>query len=168
MAYTKRDWDMVKAFFESGLSLREITSREEVAIKDKGTISRKAKQEGWIKGKIQPLVEKSIQVKQSLAEISEEKATLNATQKEVHDTLVYEKSKWLDYLNKAALKNVQESMTARCENQHDYRSRAQTIGIAKEVLVGKNPDVAVQVNTQVTSETTKSEFEEIALRLLNR
>jgi len=168
MAYTRQDWEIVRAFFESGLSLKEIVERDEVAIKDRSSISKKAKQEGWIKGKIQPLVEKSVEVKQRIAEINEEKSTLNSTQKEIHDTLVNEKSKWLDYLNKAALKNVKESMTAPCETQQDYRSRAQTIGIAKEVLVGKNPDVAVQVNTQVTSETTRSEFEDIALRLLNR
>lgn len=107
------------------------------------------------------IVSKIVEAKQELSQLDE------LTVKAVND-VVDNKVKWLEYLNKAALKNVQQSMAAPCVDQQDFRSRAQTIGIAKEVLVGKNPDVAVQVNTQVSSETTKSEFEEIALRLLNR
>ena len=107
------------------------------------------------------IVSKIVEAKQELSQLDEQ------TVKAVND-VVDSKVKWLDYLNKAALKNVQQSMAAPCVDQQDFRSRAQTIGIAKEVLVGKNPDVAVQVNTQVTNETTKSEFGDIALRLLNR
>ena len=90
------------------------------------------------------IVSKLVEAKQELSQLDEQ------TVKAVND-VVDSKVKWLDYLNKAALKNVQQSMAAPCGDQQDFRSRAQTIGIAKEVLVGKNPDVAVQVNTQAVT-----------------
>lgn len=52
MAFSPKDWAIVQAFFEQGLSLAEIVAREEVqrtGITDRGSISRKSKQEGWIK-----------------------------------------------------------------------------------------------------------------------
>jgi len=149
MAYEKKDWDIVQAFYESGLSLNEIAERKEVKIKDRGSISRKAKQEGWIKSKMQHLVEKEIQAKQNLSEVEDEKATLNATQVNVVKTLVDEKFVWLDYLNKAALKNAQEAMKSSCANQLDYKHRADTIQKARDVIEPKN--AMVQVNTQVNS-----------------
>jgi hypothetical protein len=60
---------------------------------------------------------------------------------------VSEASKRMEWLNKAALKNVQEAMSHPCENQNDYRARADTISKAKEVVAGKSPDTAIQVNT---------------------
>lgn len=50
MAYSAKEWEVVRAFFESGLSLSEIVARKEVAIKDRGGISRRARAEGWVKG----------------------------------------------------------------------------------------------------------------------
>ena len=165
MAYDKKDWDVVQAFFESGLSLSEITERKEVKIKDRSSISKKAKQEGWTKAKIQHLVEKEIQAKQSLSEVEEEKSTLNSTQVDVVKTLVDEKFVWLDYLNKAALKNAQEAMKASCVNQLDFKHRADTILKARDVIEPKNS--VLQVNTQVNNtQLTPERFQEIAQRLL--
>jgi len=50
MAYSTKDWDIVKAFYERGLSLAEIVARPEVNIKSRSQISRKAASEGWKKG----------------------------------------------------------------------------------------------------------------------
>ena len=49
MAYTSKQWDIARAFYERGLSLAEIVDREEVDIKDRGVISKKAKRLGWVK-----------------------------------------------------------------------------------------------------------------------
>jgi len=153
MAYTRHDWDVVKAFYESGLSLSEITEREEVAIKDRSSISKKAKTEGWVKGKIQPLVEKTVHVKQQLAEISEQKSTLNSTELEVHQTLVDERTKDLHFFRKASLliaqravKKVQETPIM---DMKELEIAQNVIGKGKENIYGKSPDVAVQVNNQI-------------------
>ena len=172
MAYTKHDWNIVKAFFESGLSLTEIVERDEVAIKDRSSISKKAKQEGWVKGKIQPLVEKSVQIKQQLAEVAEQKSTLNSTELEVHQTLVDERSKDLHFFRKASLmiaqKAVKKVQEAASIDMKDLEIAQNVIGKGKENIYGKNPEVAVQVNTQYNGQPAHNEFEDIAKRLLSR
>ena len=37
-------------------------------------------------------------------------------------------------------------MNAECTNQNDYRARADTISKAKEVVIGKDPATAIQIN----------------------
>ena len=103
MAYSAQEWEVVKAFYERGLSLAEITNRREVAIHDRKTISRKANQEGWIKGKKATLVENEIKAHQAVAEIATEKATLNATELSVHNTLVSEIEKDRSFFRKGNL-----------------------------------------------------------------
>lgn len=122
-----------------------------------GTINKLTK---GVDKSTEAIVNKLVEAKQALSELDEQ--TVNAV-----NAVVDAKVKWLEYLNKAALKNVQESMSAPCNAQVDFKHRADTIGKAKDVLLGKDANVAVQVNTQV-SEVKKSEFEDIALRLLNR
>lgn len=56
------------------------------------------------------------------------------------------KTKRLEVLNDLAMRNVQEAMEVRCIDQKDFKDRAGTISIAKEVIAGKNPEVAVQIN----------------------
>lgn len=53
-----------------------------------------------------------------------------------------------EWLNCQALKNVQEAMSAECANQNDYRARADTISKAKDVVLGKTPDTAIQINNE--------------------
>jgi hypothetical protein len=43
-------------------------------------------------------------------------------------------------------------MMAGCENQQDFKSRADTILKGKEAVIGKTPDVAVQVNNSLSLE----------------
>jgi hypothetical protein len=62
------------------------------------------------------------------------------------ESVVTEVSKRIEWLNKASLKNVQEAMAQRCENQNDYRARADTISKAKDVVIGKTPETAIQIN----------------------
>jgi hypothetical protein len=73
MARPREAWDEVRALFERGVPLSEIA--EKTCIKDKGSISKKARVEGWEKGKRQPTVVKEVQAKQALMEVEEEKAT---------------------------------------------------------------------------------------------
>ena len=66
---------------------------------------------------------------------------------------VDERVKRLEWLNIQALKNVREAMEAKCDNQSDFRARAGTIISAKEVVVGKSPDTAIQINNAPTFES---------------
>ncbi len=51
----------------------------------------------------------------------------------------------LEYLNDAAILNVRQAMDAVCEDQQDFRHRANTIKHAVEVIDPRN-GVAVQIN----------------------
>ena len=166
MAYSDKQWDVVRAFYERGLSLGEITLRPEVDIKDRGVISKKAKQAGWIKGIKATLVDKEIYAKQSVAEIAEEKATLNTTDRIVHDTLVDERTKHLAFFTNAAVKNVQQAMRTTCEDQADLRMRADTILKGKETVIGKQPDTAIQINNNAP-QITPDRYAEIAKAALD-
>lgn len=78
---------------------------------------------------------------------------------ESHVDLVVSRLEWL---NRQAMRNVQESMDAQCAEQSDFRARADTILKSKETLVGKSPDMAVQINnTQSVAPANVATIEEI-------
>lgn len=153
MAYSHQEWEVVKAFYERGLSLSEIAARPEVAIKDRKSISRKANQEGWIKGEKATLVDKEVKTKQAVAEIATEKATQNATELDVHNTLVDERTKHIQFFNQAALKNVSVAVKklGAETTQAEHRMLADTIAKGREVVLGKTPDTVISnTNAQQT------------------
>jgi predicted transcriptional regulator len=82
------------------------------------------------------------------------------------EQVVDQKVRWLDFLNKAALKNVQEAMKVRCIDQKDFKDRAGTIGLAKDVIAGKNPEVAVQINNNGLGQLTDEELEARRIRAM--
>lgn len=51
------------------------------------------------------------------------------------------------FFDDCAVKNVSEAMTAACICQDDYKARGETISKGRDVVLGKNPAVAVQVNS---------------------
>lgn len=60
--------------------------------------------------------------------------------------VVDERTKHVQFFTSAAVQNVKEAMGSLCENQNDYRSRAETIVKGKETVLGKTPDTAIQIN----------------------
>jgi hypothetical protein len=160
MAFSQKDWAVVRAFFEQGLSLSEIVARDEVkqtGITDRGSISRKSKQEGWIKGKNATLATEEIQIKQKVAEIAEKKATFSATEVEIHNTLVAERTKLEAFFRNS---NVLIAKTVATKVQRDganagyaeLNAAATAISKTQESVLGKAPDTIinnmVQTNVQ--------------------
>jgi hypothetical protein len=78
--------------------------------------------------------------------------------------VVDERTKHIVFFNRVAVQNVSEAMATKCENQHDYKSRADTILKGKETVLGKSPESAVQVNMASRSvvKMTREELLEIA------
>lgn len=154
MAFSPKDWAIVQAFFEQGLSLAEIVARPEVkatGIKDRGSISRKATQEGWIKGKNATLKKTEVELKQSVADVESQKATLNATEREIHNTLVAEevaakkffKGAHMLAARTAVMKLQRDGVAA---SYQDVKAAANTITAAQDGVLGKAPMVAIQNN----------------------
>ena len=123
MAYSANDWEIVKAFYEEGLSLSEIVDRPEVKIKDRSSIQKKAAKLGWEKGRISTLLKKEVAAIQTVNEINQEKSTLNSTALMVHETLVTEKAVIASELSKFSLKAIRKgsAMLESIENALEYK-----------------------------------------------
>lgn len=55
-------------------------------------------------------------------------------------------TKYREALIQAAIQIVTEAMSVPCKNQRDYLLRAKTICKCSEVVLGKGPDVVLQVS----------------------
>ncbi len=124
------------------MSQRQIAVRHKVST---GMVSKICK---GVAQDVAPIVSAGIQYQKALH--AHDERIVNAV--ETHVDLVVSR---LEYLNRQAMRNVQEAMDKGCENQSDFRSRALTINAAKETLVGKTPDMAVQINNSNTTDTVK-------------
>jgi predicted DNA-binding protein YlxM (UPF0122 family) len=76
MAHSERQWAIIRAYYERGLSLAEIVAREEVTIKSRGSISKRAKIEGWGSDKKKQLVDEEVKAKQLLSGLVAQKETM--------------------------------------------------------------------------------------------
>lgn len=150
MAYSDNQWEVVRAFYEQGLSLAEIVKRPEVEITDRSSISKKAKECGWSKGKNSTLLAKEIEAKQKVAEVAAEKSTLNSTELAVHQTLVDERTRHLAYFNDASYKVTQKALQILDErgdiSPADVRHVSEVVAKQREGVLGKAPDTAIQIN----------------------
>lgn len=108
-------------------SIRDLARKHEVSV---GFI---AKHTAGIEKDGLAVVNAGIQYKQGLAENDEH--FVNAIQDVVND-----RTKHIIFINKVAVQNVAEAMATKCENQHDYRARADTILKGKEAVLGKSPE----------------------------
>jgi len=84
------------------------------------------------------------------------------------ESAVDERVKRQEWLNIQALQNVKESMAHPCEGQQDFQRRADTILKAKDTVIGKQPDTAIQINNSTGSIQSREEFRAIAEDLINR
>lgn len=72
--------------------------------------------------------------------------------------VVDEKTKHIQFFNNAAITNVRQAMAEACENQNDYRARAETINKGREAVLGKTPDTAIQINNGNDNKTIEVNF----------
>lgn len=164
MAYSEKDWAVVKAFYEQGLSLAEIVNRKEVkatGIKDRASISRKAKQEGWIKGKIQHLATEEIKINQALEELNAKKQQeLNATELAVHNTLVDERLRDEKFFRAGHIL-VASTAIKKLKNDRENASYLEVsqagaaIARAHEKVLGKEPNTVIN-NTNTANAVNQS------------
>ena len=148
MAYSPQGWEIVRAFYEQDLSLADIVARPEVkatGISDRGSICKKAKAQGWEKGKNATLATAEIEIKQAVVKIEEKKATLNATELRVHNSIVDETLRHIKFFNNAALKNVKASVDKITDEttQVEHKLIAETILKGRETVLGKTPDTVI-------------------------
>jgi len=146
MAYTDNQWQTVRAFYERGLTAGEIVLRKEVAITDRGSINRRAKKENWIAGIKAALIDNDIKA-------LENKASQNASEVIVHETLVNERTKHITFFNtagliiaKAAVNRVQAEPNMVMQ---DLRHASEVVAKQRDSVLGKVPDTAIQINNNL-------------------
>jgi hypothetical protein len=154
---TPEQWAEAKEYFEAGLSLSAIVAKTGIS---KTQLSKRSGLEGWAKGtEKEQLIVDAVRV--GLA-----KGTLTEQALAVHNEIVDERVMRVEWLNVQALKNVKGAMAHPCDNQNDYRARADTISKAKEVVVGRQPETAIQINNNAQPTITHDEFRETARALI--
>lgn len=128
----------IMADFHAGITQHALAKKYEVS---KATINKLCK---GIEPKNADKVNALSLINIDLASQSERE--VNAVNKEVA-----ERTKHIQFFNNAAVTNVKESLATPCENQNDFRARAETISKGKEVVLGKQPDASVSINTTVVN-----------------
>lgn len=148
MAYSDEQWAKVRAYYERGLSLSEIVERDEIKIKSRGSISKRAKADGWIAGEKKQTVSKEVQVKQDLSEILAQKETLPPVERNIHDTLVSEQlqiQKFFRSANMLVADTVVKKVKTEGEGAtfKDLASAAMALGRTQESVLGKAPEMVI-------------------------
>ena len=115
-------------------------------------------------------VEKSTeQLVNNLVKTNQALKTLDETNVHAVSEVVDRRTKRLSWLENAAMKNASEAMLAACTEQRDFKDRADTITKTKEILFGKEPQMAVQINNSAAQpKVSVDEYARIAREALNR
>lgn len=148
MAHSDDQWAIVRAYFERGLTLSEIVGRDDVHIKSKGSISKRATALGWIAGEKKQAVSKEVLVKQELNELLKQKETMAPQERNVHDALVSEQLQIHKFFRGANML-VANTVAAKVKEQgksasfQELNAAASALGRAQESVLGKNPDTVI-------------------------
>ena len=134
---TPDQWGRAREYYEAGLSLSKIVEKTGIS---KTQISKRSNADGWEKGS-----EKE-QLIQAAVRVVEAKGTLTEQAISVHNELVDERTKHIQFFTHAAVTNVRQAMDEPCKGQAGYRMRAETILKGRETVLGKTPDTAIQIN----------------------
>ena len=135
------------------MSQRQLADKHKISL---GMVSKLCK---GVEQDAAAIVNAGVQYRQALG--AHDERIVNAV-----EAVVDERVKRQEWLNVQALKNVQQSMESRCEGQMDYQRRADTILKAKETVIGKTPETAIQINNSSAPTITHEEFRETARTLL--
>jgi len=128
-------------------SIRDLAKKHEVSVGFIAKHTAKVEKDGL------EVVNAGVQYKQALAENDEH--FVNAVQ-----AVVDERTKHIVFFNRVSVQNVFEAMATKCENQREFKLRADSLLKGKETILGKSQETAVQVRSVV--KMTKDELLEIA------
>ena len=158
MAYSEKDWEVVKACYEDGMAFAEIIARKDVVIKSKGSITKKAKAESWIHGKRKQLQDRQVVVEQEVAEIKKQKETFSPVQLMIHNEIVSKRIKMLELcdsaqelvvsISKKKLAQYGDEMTGQ-----DINALSSAISRSRDGLVGKSPDTIINNNNTAIAQS---------------
>ena len=146
---TEQKLDAALADYAAGKSLRECEKLHGVNYR---TLQRAAKKRSVGKGSLSQLITNKAAADAASIEIEEALSQLPAEMRKVVEKEAEQRQKHLDFFNDAAILNVKQAMAYSCAGQADYKARSETISRARENVLGKTPDVSVQINNVIRLE----------------
>lgn len=170
MAYSDDQWAKVRALYEVGKPIPKII--ELADIKDRASIYRKAKTEGWVKGKNATLVQKKVEAKQTLTSVDSEIATKSDIDRNVINEAVAEQlqlTKFFRGANMMVAKTVASKVQRDGMNAsyQDLNSAAHALGRAQVSVLGKSPDTVIVNTTNAVQNTLPLVYTVEELRAIN-
>ena len=132
---TEEDREKMLADFHAGKSQREIARKYEVS---QATVNKLCKG-------IEP---KNVDKVNALTRIKTELAEQSVHEVNAVNTEVDERMKHILFFNNAAVRNIKAAMDLECSTQFEIKARAETILKGKEVVLGKQPETAIQINNE--------------------
>ena len=181
MAIDKDVWLKAKALFEIGKSLTDIAEATGI---DKSSISKRAKKEGWDKGKNQQLVIDKVNTVNDLEELNSQIQQLpSQIQQEVVNAEISEQLaliKSIQNLDKGALnlhgiilkKTISKAMSGEMSEQEASRV-AQSMGLSVDKVaaragIGKEPQTQVNIqNNNTANAVSDANLEAMVKRVLS-
>ena len=127
------------------MSQRQLAEKHKVSL---GMVSKLCK---GVNQDAATIVNTGVQYRQALA--AHDERIVNAVEQ-----VVDERVKREEWLNIQALKNLDQAMKAPCDGQTDYNRPADTISKTRDVVIGKTPDTAIQINNQNHKQAYESEY----------
>ena len=138
---TPEQWQRAREYYEAGLSLAAISDRVGIS---KAQVGKRANADEWKRDDLKR------QAISDAVRVAEAKETFGEVGVLVHNELVDERVKHIQFFTDAATRNVREAMAAECGGQQDYRHRAETINKGRETVLGKSPDTVIQNNVALS------------------
>lgn len=145
MPRSKYDRDEVLADWKTGkFTERDLASKYKISPATAHNIVK------GVDKTLSALISKQLEINQELAEHTEQEVSKFKQE-------VDERTKHIQFFNNAALKNVSVAVKKIGEStsQAEHRMLAETIAKGREVVLGKTPDTAIQINNN-TSEAPRS------------
>ncbi len=145
---TQAQWDKAKAYYESGLKLKEISEKTKITI---SSLSKKASAENWSKEN----EKKTLIIEDTRVRVAKENFT--QIERQVHEELVDERTKYTFFFNDITSRNLKKMMEqvdgedAAPVSIMEHRIAQAAIKDGKEVVLGKAPETAIQVNNNGSS-----------------
>lgn len=134
--------EMIADWRTGEYSQRDLAHRHKVSL---GLVSKHTK---GIAQDMNAIVNAGVQYRQGLE--GHDERMVNAV---VH--VVDERTKHIQLFNKLAVNNALQAASLPCETQQDHERLSNTILRSKEVVLGKSPDTAIQINQGESPQVVK-------------
>ena len=145
------------AFYQTGKSFKECEKLTGVNYKK---IEREARKRGIEKGSVSQLVS-------DMTRVREEFVSLPVSVQDIVSHEVDKRLLHMEFFNNAAVKNVEEAMSVNCANHQEFKFRAETILKGKEVVIGKSPDVSVDIHNTNAQANVAAKLSPNDVRIIN-